>query len=51
MGYSRRTLNYIERITLSDPTHMISMADLVDISVETPSVADSMQFHALIACI
>ena len=35
MGYSRRTLNYPKRITLSDSTHMMSMVDLVAISVET----------------
>ena len=35
MGYFKRTLNYLERITLSDPTHMMSMDDLVDINVET----------------
>ena len=35
MGYSRRTLNYPERIVLSNPTHMISMADPIAISVET----------------
>ena len=35
MGYSRRTSNYSERITLSNPTHMMSMTDLVAISVET----------------
>ena len=38
MGCLRRTSNYGERITLSDPTHMISMADLVAISVETPRI-------------
>ena len=36
MGYSRRTLNYLERIALSDPTHIMSMANLVGINVETP---------------
>ena len=36
MGYSRRTSNYLKRITLSDPTHVMSMIDLVAISVETP---------------
>ena len=36
MGYSRRTLNFPERIALSDLTHMMSMADLVAIGVETP---------------
>ena len=35
MGYSRRTSNYSERITLSNPTHMMSMADLIGIGVET----------------
>ena len=35
MGYSRRTSNYPERITLSNPTHMMSMTDLIAISVET----------------
>ena len=34
--YSRRTSNYPERIILSDLTHMMSMADLMAISVETP---------------
>ena len=35
MGYSIRTSNYLERIALSNRTHMMSMADLVAISVET----------------
>ena len=35
MGYSRRTSNYPERITLSDPTHVISMTDHVTICGET----------------
>ena len=35
MGYSRRTSNYPEIITLSNPSHMMSMSDLVAISVET----------------
>ena len=35
MGYSRRTSNYPEKITLSDPSHMMSMADPIAISVET----------------
>ena len=34
MGYSRGTSNYLERITLSNRTHMMSMADLVAIGVE-----------------
>ena len=35
MGYWIRTSNYPERITLSNPTHMMSMTDIVAISVET----------------
>ena len=35
MGYSSGKSNYPERITLSDPTHMMSMADHVAIDVET----------------
>ena len=35
MGYSRRISNYTKRIALSNPSHMMSMADLVTISVET----------------
>ena len=35
MGYLRRISNYLERITLLDPTQMISMVDPVAISVET----------------
>ena len=35
MRYSRRTLNYLERIALSDLSHMMSMADPIAISVET----------------
>ena len=35
MGYSRGTSNYSKRIALSDPTHMMSMADPVAIDVET----------------
>ena len=38
MGYSRRTLNYPERIALSDMTHMMSMADPMAISVETARI-------------
>ena len=33
--YSKRTSNYLERIALSNPTHMMSMADLIAIDVET----------------
>ena len=35
MGYLIRTSNYPERITLSNPTHMMSMADPITIGVET----------------
>ena len=35
VGYSRRTLNSLERITLSNPSHMISKADPIAIGVET----------------
>ena len=38
MGYSRKKLNYPEKITLSNPTHMMSIADPVAISVETLSI-------------
>ena len=38
MGYSRRTSNYQERITLSNSAHMIGAADLVAISIETPRI-------------
>ena len=32
------TSNYLERITLSNLTHMMSMADLAVIGVETPRI-------------
>ena len=35
MGYSRRTSNYLEIITLSNITHMMSVVDLIAIGVET----------------
>ena len=35
MGYLIRTLNYPERISLCNLTHMMSMADPVTIGVET----------------
>ena len=35
MGYSKRTSNYLERLELSNITHMMSMADHVAIGVET----------------
>ena len=38
MGYSRSTSNYLERLALSDLTHMMSMVDPVAIGVETPRI-------------
>ena len=38
MGYSRRTLNYLEKITLFDLTHMMIMVDLITIRVVTPMI-------------
>ena len=35
MGYSRGTLNYLEKTILYDPTHMMSMGNLIAIGVET----------------
>ena len=35
MGYSRRISNYLKRIILSDPTHMMSIVDPIAIGVET----------------
>ena len=35
MGYSRRTSNYPERITLYNLTHMMSMIDPIAMGVET----------------
>ena len=35
MGYLRRTSNYLERITLSNETHMMIVADLIATGVET----------------
>ena len=35
MGYSRRTSNYPERITLYNLSHMMSMANPIAIGVET----------------
>ena len=34
MGYLRRTLNYQERIELSNPSHMMSMVDPIAIGME-----------------
>ena len=38
MNYSRRTSNYLKRITLYDLTHMMRMVHLVAIGVETPRI-------------
>ena len=38
VGYSRRTLNYREIITLFDLIHLITMVDLVVISVERRNI-------------
>ena len=35
MRYLTKTLNYLERITISNLTHMMSMVDLMVIGVET----------------
>ena len=35
MGYSRRISNYLKRITLSNLTHVMSMADPIVVGVET----------------
>ena len=35
MGYSIRTSNYLERIALSNPTYMMSVAGPIAIGVET----------------
>ena len=35
MRYLRGTSNYLKIIVLYDPTHMMSMTNLVDIGVET----------------
>ena len=40
MGYLRRTSNYLKRIPLSNPTHMMSMVDPVAIGVERLRIDD-----------
>ena len=45
MGYSRRTLNYPERIALSNPTDLMSMDDPIAISVETLRVDSGCSFE------
>ena len=39
------TSNYPKRITLSYPTHIISMVNLIAISVETPKVDIGLYFR------
>ena len=38
MGYPKRTLNYLERIASSNPTHMTSMVDHMTIIIKTPRI-------------
>ena len=45
MRYLRRTLNYLERISLSNPTYMMSMTDLVAIGVETLRIGSGCSFE------
>ena len=45
VGYSRKTSNYPERITLFDLTHVMSMANLVAIDVETPMIEKWVLFE------
>ena len=39
------TLNYLERVALFDPTHMISMVDLIVIGVETLRIDNGCFFN------
>ena len=43
MGYSRKTSNYLEIISLSNPIYIMTMADPIAISVETLMI-DSVCF-------
>ena len=45
MGYSRRTSNYLERIELSKPTHMVSMANPLVIGMETLRIDSGCSFE------
>ena len=45
MGYLRRTLNYSERIVLSNLTHMMSMVDHVAIGVEILKIDSGFYFE------
>ena len=38
LEYLIRILNYLKRITLYDPTHVMRMADPIAIDVETPMI-------------
>ena len=44
MGYSRRKSNILERMTLSDPTHLMSIADPEAIGVETLKIDGGCSF-------
>ena len=50
IGYSRRTSNYSERISLFDPTHIMSVADPIAIDVEILRIDNgcSLEFTELI---
>ena len=45
MGYSRKTSNYLERIVLSNPAHMMSIADPIVIGVETLRIASEFSLE------
>ena len=45
MGYLRRTLNYPERISLSNLTHMMSMDDPIALGVETLRIDSGYSFE------
>ena len=47
MGYLRETSNYLKRISLSDPTHMKSMANPVAISMETLRIDSGCSLETL----
>ena len=45
MGYLRRTSNYPERISLSNPNHMMSKADPIAIGVKTLRIDSGCFMH------
>ena len=45
MGYLRRTSNYLERISLSNTTHLMSMVDPIAIGIETPMIDSGSSFE------